>query len=126
MQLEYSFKSTDSASFLDAARQLMETKEDFDSVFDITFCNSLFRSKIPVYKAKTTKQSKRRLSKSKIPRLKKATVTKENDYERLGRMLGNDAKEFIKELAVTENFDLIVEVDKKIRTRKVIITATNK
>ena len=126
MQLEYSFKSTDSASFLDAARQLMETKEDFDSVFDITFCNSFFRSKIPVYKAKTTNQSKQRLSKSKIPRLKKATVTKVNDYERLGRMLGNDAKEFIKELAVTENFDLIVEVDKKIRTRKVIITATNK
>ena len=125
MELEYSFKSTESASFLDAARQLMETNRDFDSVFDITFCKPCFSSKIPVIKL-TRAKDKRKLPKSKIPRFKKTTVAYNASHDPIGRLLGDDAQHFIKELTVTENLNLVVEVDKKIRVRKIVITATNK
>ena len=119
--MEYTFleRSTDSASFLSAARRLHETR---DNTFDMTF-KPLFRSKIP--RPITAKKPR---SKSKIPRpVKKprAKVTIQADLE-IGKLLGVEAERFLAELSRAKINNLTAKAEKKIRTRKILISFTTK
>ena len=118
--MEYTFleRSTDSASFLSAARRLHETR---DNTFDITF-KPPFRSKIP-----RPINAKKPRSKSKIPRpVRRSTPQGKADYNEIGRLLGPEAERFLAELKTVKIKNLTAKAEKKIRTRKISISFTTK
>ena len=109
--MDLSFKSTESASILDAARGLMTTyDETLDQTIHVGKTKTNFRSKIPRWVGKSTK--------------------KKNIRQRVNAMAelfdGNqDVKQFLYDMTRLNFKMMSVSTTKRIRTTKIIITLQN-